>query len=84
MEQHLEHNNIHRTVSELGSGSDAYWTCRFMNPVSQYQKLHISFYTYDGTVIPLEQMLQVRKSLDLQRLTVRVINSLKYTQIHLI
>jgi len=64
------------SVATLVSSADPYCTNRFMIPRASLQKLHISFYTYDNTPIPLEQMLQTRRTLDLQRLTVEVINFL--------
>jgi len=64
------------SIQNLIAGADSYWTNRYMNPISSFQKLHLSFYCYDGTPIPLEQMLQTRRTLELQRLTVEVINFL--------
>jgi len=42
-----------------------YWTKRFIAPMASLHKLDISFTTYDGLAIPLEKMLQSRRSVTL-------------------
>ncbi len=69
-EQYIE------SIQSLVAGASSYWEQRFMNPKGLLKKLHITFWTYDGTAIPLEKMLQQRKSLELSRLIGNIIDNL--------
>ena len=67
------------SVQSLVSGSAYFWEQKYGVPIARIEKLHIGFYTYDGTAIPLEKMLQTRKSVELSRLTARVLTALSIT-----
>jgi hypothetical protein len=58
------------------SSASFYWEQRYMVPLARMDKLHLSFFTYNGTEIPLEKMLKQRRSLDQQRLVVKILNEL--------
>jgi hypothetical protein len=53
------------SVEALLSSSTEYWEHRFINPLASLYKLNVSFSTYNGTPIPLEKMLQTRRSVQL-------------------
>lgn len=57
------------------AGSQEYWTKRFLAPLQSLYKLHIEFTAYNGTVIPLERMLQPRRSVILLQQFQRVFGS---------
>lgn len=61
------------SVFSLLYGS-SYWTKRFLTPKESLNELHISFYTYEGTPINIEKMLQKRKSLQFLQLFSGIIN----------
>ncbi len=67
------------SVQSLVSGASFYWKQRFITPIARLDSIHISFTTYDGTEIPLEKMLQQRRSLELQQLTTQILNNLDIT-----
>jgi hypothetical protein len=56
-----------------------YWEKRMMVPIGRLEKMHLTFFSYDGIPIPLELMLQERRSLALSRLTAVVVNTLNLT-----
>lgn len=58
-------------LQSLITSATAYWNKRFLNPKARMDKLHISLYTYDGQAIPLENMLQTRRSLEYLRIFIR-------------
>jgi hypothetical protein len=64
------------SLESLIAGSSSYWEKRFMVPVSRLERLHLTFFTYNGIPIPLEKMLILRRSLSFLRLAVRIINGL--------
>ena len=64
------------SLEALIAGSSTYWEKRYMVPISRIERLHITFFTYNGIPIPLEKMLVLRRSLQLLRSTVRLINGL--------
>lgn len=66
------------SISGLVAGASYYSEKRYMIPRPKLNKLHINFTTYENQPIPLEKMLQQRKSLELQRLTVKILNELNY------
>lgn len=51
-------------LQALVAQSTGYWEKRYLTPTASLSKLHISFYTYQGTPIPLETMLQQREISD--------------------
>ena len=53
------------SVEALLSSSTEYWEHRFINPLASLYRISISFSTYNGTQIPLEKMLQTRRSVQL-------------------
>ncbi len=66
------------SISGLVAGASFYWEKRYLLPLHKLEKLHLNFSTYEGQPIPLEKMLQQRKSLELQRLTIKILNELNY------
>ena len=52
-------------IQSFLANSSEYWEKRFLNPLSSLYKLNIAFTTYEGIKIPLEKMLQVRRSVTL-------------------
>jgi hypothetical protein len=68
---------IESVVSRVSSAS-FYWEHRYLPPHAKLDKMHLRFTTYDGQAIPLEKMLQQRKSLELQKLTLKILNDLNY------
>jgi hypothetical protein len=60
------------TLQGLLSNSNAYWEKRFQTPVSSMNVLQVSFEAYNGYKIPLEKMLQERRSVDFLRTYERV------------
>ncbi len=64
------------SVQSLVSMCDGFWTTRYMNPLARVEKLRFYFYTYNGTPIPLEKMLQQRRTTNLLTLTNRIITIL--------
>ena len=44
------------------ASSTEYWMKRFLTPKASLYKLHITFTTYEGLIIPLEKLLQPRRS----------------------
>lgn len=66
------------SIQSLVSVSSSYWEKRFKIPLGRLSQLHLTFFCYDGTPIPLEKMLQQRRSLELLRLTVKILNELDF------
>jgi hypothetical protein len=66
------------SIAGLVSSASYYWEQRYRVPMAKIDRLHIRFYTYDGTEIPLERMLQQRRSLELQRNTLQILNELNF------
>ena len=58
----------------LGCCKHTLWENRYFNAKAELSTLHIKFYSYNGTPIPLEKMLQLRSSSELLELFVRVID----------
>ncbi len=69
-EQYIE------SIQSLVAGASSYWEQRYMVPKQKLDKLHLSFYSYNGTPIPLEKMLQERRSLEQSRLINKIIGNL--------
>jgi len=63
------------SVESLLSSPD-YWSKRFIAPLASLYKLDITFTTYDGVVIPLEKMLQSRRSVSLLNNYQRIFGSI--------
>ena len=63
-------------LQSLLAGAAGYWEKRYLNPKACLHQLHISFWAYEGQPIPLEKMLQIRRSLEFLQLFVRVNNIL--------
>lgn len=63
------------SVESLLSSPD-YWSKRFIAPLASLYKLDIAFTTYDGTPIPLEKMLQSRRSVQLLNNYQRIFGSI--------
>lgn len=63
--------NIHAFLAS----SHGYWTKRYFAPVQSIHKLKIGFTTYNGTEIPLERMLQQRRSVIVSQQINRVFNT---------
>ena len=61
------------SIFNLLNGSP-YWTERFLTPKSLIRNLELSFFTYEGTPINIEKMLQQRKSLQFLQLFTGIIN----------
>lgn len=65
------------SITSLTAGGSFYWQQRYMAPPN-ISKLHINFFTYDGQPIPLEKMLQQRRTVELQSLTVKILRDLNF------
>lgn len=63
--------NIHAFLAS----SHEYWEKRFLSPLQSLHKLSIKFTTYEGIEIPLERMLQPRRSVILLQQFQRVFGS---------
>jgi hypothetical protein len=59
------------SLQSLIAGASSYWEKRYLNPKASLDELHISLYTYEGNPIPIEKMLQTRRSLDFLNLFVQ-------------
>jgi hypothetical protein len=70
-EQYIE------SIQSLVAGASSYWEQRYMNPKARLEKLHMSLYSYNGFPIPLERMLQERRSLELSRLINTIVDELE-------
>jgi hypothetical protein len=64
------------SVQSLVSVCNGFWETRYMAPKGKINKLTFMFYTYDGTPIPLEKMLQQRRTANLLLLTNRLVTNL--------
>ncbi len=62
------------SLQSLIAVGSTYWENRYFNAKAELSTLHIKFYSYNGTPIPLEKMLQLRSSSELLELFVRVID----------
>jgi hypothetical protein len=62
------------SLQSLVGNATSYWEKRYINPLSELSRMHISFYSYDGSPIPLEKMLQTRQSSFFLQLFIRVIS----------
>lgn len=60
------------SLQSLLAGATGYWEKRYLEAKSEISRLNISFWAYEGQPIPLEQMLQIRRSLDFLQLFIRV------------
>lgn len=58
---------------------ESFWTTRYMNNKSRLEKLHLYFFTYDQIPIPLEKMLQPRRTNNLLLLLNRLSEQLNIT-----
>jgi hypothetical protein len=63
------------SLQSLIAAASSYWEKRFLTPRGKLDKLHISFFAYEGQEIPLEKMLQIRRSLEFLQSFVRVNSS---------
>jgi hypothetical protein len=64
------------SVQSLVSVCNGFWETRYMAPRGKINQLTFMFYTYDGTPIPLEKMLQQRRTANLLLLTNRLVTNL--------
>ncbi len=64
------------SVQSLVSICNGFWETRYMGKKGKIDKLTFQFYTYDGTPIPLEKMLQQRRTANLLTLTQRLVTNL--------
>lgn len=68
--------NIHAFLAS----SQEYWEKRFLTPLQELHKLSVRFTSYEGTEIPLERMLQPRRSLILLQQFTRVFGAQSLSQ----
>lgn len=62
------------SLQSLVGNSSGYWTKRYFNGKEELNTITLSFYTYDGSMIPLEKMLQFRNSSEFLQLFIRIIS----------
>lgn len=61
-------------LQSLLASSQEFWTKRYLNPLASLENLNLYFTTYEGNEIPLEMMLEERKSVDFLRQFERLFN----------
>lgn len=66
---------IESLQSLVGNASE-YWEKRYFNSKAELSMLHIRLYSYDGTSIPIEKMLQLRTSSEFLDLYSRVLRDM--------
>lgn len=67
---------IESLQSLVGNASE-YWEKRYFNAKAELSTLHIKLYSYDGTPIPIEKMLQLRTSSEFLNLYNRVLKDME-------
>ncbi len=67
------------SIQSLVSMCDGFWTTRYMAQKAKIEKLHLRFYTYDQIPIPLEKMLQPRRTNNLLLLLNKLSERLQIT-----
>ncbi len=67
---------IESLQSLVGNASE-YWEKRYFNSKAELSMLHIKLFSYDGTPIPIEKMLQLRTSSEFLSLYNRVLKDME-------
>lgn len=62
-------------LQALLANSKSFWSKRYLSPLASLDRLNLSFNTYEGDEIPLEIMLQERRSVDFLRQFERIFGS---------